>query len=90
MVDHMYGSRIRALATPWNSKEWLLANFCDYTSPNVWPLKYPDLSPMDYYVWGQSLCQYYKSTVNQQNLGSFSYPSQGKCNISLLQVPGPD
>ena len=28
------------------------ANFYDYTSPNVWPTNFPDINPMDYYVWG--------------------------------------
>ena len=28
------------------SKKWLLANFYDYTSPNVWPPNSPDLNPM--------------------------------------------
>ena len=47
MVGHIYGSRILP-----HLLEKLLANFCDYISPNVWPLNFPDLSTMDYYVWG--------------------------------------
>ena len=38
--------------TSGKSKKWLLKNFCDYTSLNVWSPNSPDLSPMDYYVWG--------------------------------------
>ena len=30
----------------------LSANFYDFTSTNVWPPNFPDLNPMDYYVWG--------------------------------------
>ena len=42
-----------ASATPLGKvKKWLLANFCNYTSPNVWPPNSTDLNPMDYYVWG--------------------------------------
>ena len=37
--------------TSGKSQKWLLANFCHYTSPSVWPTISPDLSPMDYYVW---------------------------------------
>ena len=33
-------------------QKWLLANFFNCTSPNVWPPNSPDLNPMDYYVWG--------------------------------------
>ena len=29
-------------------QKWLLANFCDYTIPNVWPQNSPDLNPMNY------------------------------------------
>ena len=27
--------------------KWLLAHFCKFTCPNVWPPNSPDLSPMD-------------------------------------------
>ena len=33
--------------TSWKRQKWLTANFCDYTSPNVWPSNTPDLNPMD-------------------------------------------
>ena len=52
MVGHVYGSRILSSATPGKSQKWLLANFCEYTSPNVWPPNSPDLNPMDFCVWG--------------------------------------
>ena len=39
--------------TSGKSQKWLLANFYDYTSPNVWPSNSPDLNPMDYCVWAQ-------------------------------------
>ena len=32
-------------------KKWLSVNFYDYTRPNAWPPNYPDLNPMDHYVW---------------------------------------
>ena len=38
--------------TSGKSHKWLPANFCNYTSPNVWTPNSPDLDLMDYYVWG--------------------------------------
>ena len=52
MVGHMYGSRVRAPATPLVCQKWLSAKYCDYTSPNVWRANSPDLNRMDYYAWG--------------------------------------
>ena len=38
--------------TSGKSQKWLLADFCDYTCPNVWPPNSQDLYPIDYCVWG--------------------------------------
>ncbi|XP_061516646.1 uncharacterized protein LOC133393851 [Anopheles gambiae] len=32
--------------------KWLVANFKDFTTPNVWPPSSPELNTMDYFVWG--------------------------------------
>ena len=35
----------------WKKSKMVVANLCDFTSPNVWPPNCQDLDPMDYCVW---------------------------------------
>ena len=32
-------------------QEWMADNLYDHTSLNIWPPNFPDLNPLDYYVW---------------------------------------
>ena len=35
------------------TQNWLQTNFPDFTAKDLWPPNSPDLSPLDYHVWGQ-------------------------------------
>ena len=78
--------------TSGKSQKLLSANFYDNTGPNVWPPNSPDLNPMDYYVCGavEKDTNRRASTTKSQLIDTFWDPSQGNCNISLLQVPEQD
>ena len=48
------------------SQKWLVENFYNFTSPNVWPPNYPDLNLIDYYVWGMIEREANKSTCSSK------------------------
>ena len=77
-------------------QKWLLANYYNCTSPNVWPSNSPDPNHMDYYVWGaaEKDVNRHDSTTKVQLIDRINAVCEtilmGKCNIGLLQVPGHD
>jgi len=34
------------------TQDWMSENLHDHITPNMWPPSFPDLNPLDYYVWG--------------------------------------
>ena len=53
----VYVELLITAAKPWitraaNGRSHVWPQDYDYTSSNVWPPNYPNLNPMDYYVWG--------------------------------------
>ena len=34
------------------TQDWMSENLYNHITPNMWPPGFPDLNPLDYYVWG--------------------------------------
>lgn len=49
------------------TQEWMVKNFYDHITPDIWPPSSPDLNPLDYYVWGvleKEVNEHYHSTID--------------------------
>ncbi len=58
------------------TQEWLGANFADFWDKTVWPPSSPDLSPLDYSVWG----------VVEAKACKVSHPSVEALKASIIKV----
>ena len=79
----------------WKSKKMVVSEFLQLHQSQCFPPNYPDLNPMDYYVWDAVEKDAIRrvSTTKEQIINIIKAVFETlprECNISLLQVPGPD
>jgi len=51
-------NRMALQLTAHATQDWLHANCKDFIAKDEWPANSPDLSPLDYHVWGVMLRAY--------------------------------
>ena len=49
------------------TQSWQLDNFCDHTTPNIWPSNSQDYYPLNYHVWSRVKRENYKISCNTKD-----------------------